>query len=115
MVNLFSPMMTLSFAIVLEVVATTCLPRTNQFSSPMATVLVLASYGLAFYFLSLTVKGIPLGIAYAIWCGAGIVLVALLGWLVYGQKIDIYATVGIALILTGTLIINLFSSSTIHH
>ncbi|WP_016798674.1 SMR family transporter, partial [Vibrio cyclitrophicus] len=64
--------------------------------------------------LSLTVQTMSLGVAYAIWCGAGIVLVAALSWLVYGQKLDIFAIIGIALILSGVVIINLFSSSVSH-
>ena len=98
------PPVMLSLAIVLEVVATS-LP---------ATAAVLASYGCAFYLLSLTVQTMPLGVAYAIWCGAGIVLVAALSWLVYGQKLDIYAIIGITSILAGVVIINLFSTSVSH-
>ncbi len=75
------PPVMLSLAIVLEVVATSLLPKTQQFTSLPATVAVLASYGCAFYLLSLTVQTMSLGVAYAIWCGAGIVLVAALsGW-----------------------------------
>ncbi len=104
----------LSLAIVLEVVATSLLPKTQQFTSLPATAAVLAGYVCAFYLLSLTVQTMSLGVAYAIWCGAGIVLVAALSWLVYGQKLDIYAIIGIALILAGVVIINLFSSSVSH-
>ncbi|GAM60735.1 ethidium bromide-methyl viologen resistance protein emrE [Vibrio ishigakensis] len=109
-----SPAITLSLAIVLEVFATTLLPKTKHFTELTPTLAVLIGYGLAFYLLSVTVQSISLGVAYAIWCGAGIVLVAGLSWLVYGQKLDIYAIVGIAFILLGTLIINLFSSSVSH-
>ncbi|WP_032555173.1 DMT family transporter [Vibrio sp. MED222] len=104
----------LSLAIMLEVVATSLLPKTQHFTSLPATAAVLASYGCAFYLLSLTVQTMFLGVAYAIWCGAGIVLVAALSWLVYGQKLDIFAIIGIALILAGVVIINLFSSSVSH-
>ena len=83
------PPIMLSLAIVLEVVATSLLPKTQQFTSLHTSVAVLIGYGCAFYLLSLTVQTIPLGVAYAIWCGAGIVLVAALSWLVYGQKLDI--------------------------
>ncbi|NOJ14769.1 DMT family transporter [Vibrio splendidus] len=109
LLSLPTPVM-LSLAIVLEVVATSLLPKTQQFTSLRATAAVLASYGCAFYLLFLTVQTMSLGVAYAIWCGAGIVLVAALSWLVYGQKLDIFAIIGIALILVGVVIINLFST-----
>lgn len=109
-----SPAIMLSLAIVLEVIATSLLPKTNQFTSIPTSIAVLVGYGSAFYLLSLTVQTMSLGVAYAIWCGAGIVLVAALSWLVYGQKLDIYAVIGIALILAGVVIINLFSSSVSH-
>lgn len=104
------PSVMLSLAIMLEVVATSLLPKTQQFTSLPATAAVLVGYGL----LSLTVQTMSLGVAYAIWCGAGIVLVAALSWLVYGQKLDIFAIIGIALILAGVVIINLFSTSVSH-
>lgn len=104
----------LSLAIILEVFATSWLPKTKQFTAVAPTLSVLVGYGLAFYLLSITVQSMSLGVAYAIWCGAGIVLVAAMSWLVYGQKLDIYALVGISFILIGTLIINLFSSSVSH-
>ncbi|PTP56561.1 DMT family transporter [Vibrio splendidus] len=108
------PPVMLSLAIVLEVVATSLLPKTQQFTSLPATAAVLISYGCAFSLLSLTVQTMSLGVAYAIWCGVGIVLVAALSWLVYGQKLDIFAIIGIALILAGVVIINLFSTSVSH-
>ncbi|WP_019277380.1 DMT family transporter [Vibrio coralliilyticus] len=108
------PVVTLIIAIVLEVFATSWLPKTQQFTALYPTLGVLVGYGLAFYLLSLTVQSMALGVAYAIWCGAGIVLVAALSWLVYGQKLDVYALVGISFILCGTVIINLFSTSVSH-
>ncbi|UXI04358.1 DMT family transporter [Photobacterium sp. TY1-4] len=114
MLSSLPPLVTLSFAIVLEVLATSWLPRTNQFTAVVPTAGVLVGYGLAFYLLSLTVQNMPLGVAYAIWCGAGIVLVALIAWLLHGQKLDGYAIVGIALILLGTVIINVFSTAIDH-
>ena len=108
-----SPVM-LSLAIVLEVVANSLLPKMQQFTSLLATAAVLVGYGCVFYLLSLTVQTMSLGVAYAIWCAAGIVLVAALSWLVYGQKIDIFAIIGIVLILSGVVIINLFSTSVSH-
>lgn len=109
-----APFVTLSLAIVLEVFATSWLPKTNQFTSLPATLCVLVGYGLAFYLLSVAVQSMSLGVAYAIWCGAGIVLVATIGWLVYGQKLDVYAIIGMGFILLGTAIINIFSKSISH-
>ncbi|MBD0785545.1 QacE family quaternary ammonium compound efflux SMR transporter [Vibrio sp. Y2-5] len=108
------PLATLMIAILLEVIATSYLPKTNQFTSLPVTAGVLITYALAFYFLSITVNAMSLGIAYAIWCGVGIVLVASISWLIYGQKLDIYAIVGMSFILMGTVIINVYSTSVNH-
>ncbi|GMQ49271.1 DMT family transporter [Vibrio sp. 10N] len=108
------PYLSLSIAIGLEVFATSWLPKTEQFTALVPTLAVLISYGLAFYLLAVAVQTLSLGVAYAIWCGAGIVLVAGLSWLVYGQKLDLYAIVGIGFILVGTMIINVYSSSVSH-
>ncbi|CAH0529287.1 DMT family transporter [Vibrio hippocampi] len=108
------PFVTLSLAIIFEVFATSYLPKTNQFTAPIPTLVVLVSYGLAFYLLSIAVQSMSLGVAYAIWCGVGVVFVASISWLLYGQKLDIYAIAGISLILIGTVIINLFSTSVSH-
>lgn len=108
------PYIALTIAIVLEVFATSWLPKTEQFTVLVPTLAVLIGYGLAFYLLAVAVQTLSLGVAYAIWCGAGIVLVAGLSWLVYGQKLDLYAIVGIGFILVGTMIINIFSSSVNH-
>ncbi|OZS41672.1 DMT family transporter [Photobacterium sanguinicancri] len=109
-----SPMIPLSIAIVCEVIATSFLPKTEQFTKPGLTLLVLAGYGIAFFMLSLTVRTMPVGVAYAIWCGAGIVLVAMLSWVFSGQHLDKYAVLGIGLIMAGTIIINVFSKSVTH-
>lgn len=108
------PYLALAIAIGLEVFATSWLPKTQQFTAVVPTLAVLVGYGLAFYLLAVAVQTLSLGIAYAIWCGAGVVLVAGISWLVYGQKLDIYAIVGIGFILLGTIIINIFSSSVNH-
>lgn len=109
-----SPAIALSMAIVLEVFATSLLPKTENFTAVGPTLAVLIGYGIAFYLLSITVQSIPVGIAYAIWCGAGIVLVAGISWLFFGQKLDLAAIIGIGFILAGTVIINLFSNSVSH-
>nr|WP_102523935.1 multidrug efflux SMR transporter [Vibrio tapetis] len=114
MFGTISPAIALSIAIVCEVFATSWLPKTEQFSNPVPTLMVVSGYGLAFYLLSVAVQSMSLGVAYAIWCGAGIVLVAGFGWLVYGQKLDLYAIIGIGFILAGTIIINVWSQSVQH-
>lgn len=101
----------LAVAIVAEVIATTALKASEGFSRPGPSVLVVAGYAIAFYLLSLTLNSIPIGIAYAIWAGGGIILVALFGWLIYGQQLDLAALAGIALILTGVMVINLLSKA----
>ncbi|WP_010323901.1 DMT family transporter [Marinobacterium stanieri] len=101
----------LSIAIVSEVVATSALKSSEGFSRFVPSAVVVVGYLLAFYFLSLTLKAIPIGIAYAIWAGVGIVLIALVGWWLYGQKLDLAAIIGMGLILAGVAVINVFSTS----
>jgi small multidrug resistance pump len=104
----------LAIAIVAEVIATSALKASQGFSQLMPSILVVVGYGVAFFFLSLTLRTIPVGIAYAIWSGAGIVLVSLIGFALYGQKLDVWAIVGIGLIIAGVMVINLLSKSTAH-
>jgi small multidrug resistance pump len=104
----------LAAAIVLEVVGTSALKLTEQYTRPLPTLIVVASYVGAFFLLGLVLKTIPVGLAYAIWAGAGIVLVCLIGWLAFGQVLDLAALAGIALIVTGVVVINLFSKSVPH-
>ncbi|MFB9864445.1 DMT family transporter [Rufibacter immobilis] len=99
----------LFIAILSEVIATSALKASEQFTKPVHSVIVVLGYGAAFYFLSLCLKTIPMGIAYAIWSGVGIVLVTLVGVVVYKQTPDLPAVIGIALILAGVLVINVFS------
>ncbi|MCY1248661.1 Multidrug transporter [compost metagenome] len=80
----------------------------------LPSILVIVGYGVAFYCLSLTLRTIPVGIAYAIWSGAGIVLVSQIGFALYGQKLDVWAIVGIGLIIAGVMVINLLSKSAVH-
>jgi small multidrug resistance pump len=96
-------------AIVCEVIATSALKAAEGFTRLWPSVVVVAGYGLAFYCLSLTLRTIPVGIAYALWSGIGIVLIALVGRIVYRQSLDAPALIGMALILAGILVINLFS------
>jgi small multidrug resistance pump len=101
-------------AIVSEVIATSALKAAEGFSRFWPSVIVIVGYGLAFYCLSLTMRTIPIGVAYAIWSGVGIVLIALVGLLFYRQSLDAPALIGMALILAGVLIINVFSKTAGH-
>ncbi|MBU71119.1 MULTISPECIES: DMT family transporter [Spongiibacter] len=105
-----SPWAYLGLAIAAEVVATSALKASEGFSRFWPSALVVLGYGLSFYLLSLTLKSIPLGVVYAVWSGLGIVLIALVAYLMYGQRLDLPALLGIALILSGVVIIHRFSS-----
>jgi small multidrug resistance pump len=102
----------LLIAIVCEVTATSLLPKTQGFTRLAPSLVVVAGYGTAFYCLSRALKVLPVGVAYAIWSGAGIVLVSLAAWVWLKQSLDAPAIVGIALILAGVLVIHLLSKST---
>ena len=104
----------LSIAIVSEVIATSALKAANGFTRLAPSLIVVLGYASAFYFLSLTLRTIPVGVAYAVWSGVGIVLVAIIGWLVYGQKLDLPAVAGMALIIAGIMVLNLFSKMSQH-
>lgn len=104
----------LALAIVAEVIATSALKASEGFTRLGPSLLVAAGYGIAFYFLSLTLKSVPVGVAYAIWSGAGIVLIALIGWLVLKQPLDLPAVLGMGLIVAGVAVIQLFSTSAAH-
>lgn len=104
----------LGIAIVGEVIATSALKSSEGFTKLVPTAVVIVGYGLAFYFLSLALKTIPVGIAYAVWAGLGIVLVAAIAWIVYGQKLDLWAFVGIGLIISGVAVLNLLSKVSAH-
>ena len=104
----------LAFAIITEVIATTALRYTEGFTRIIPTAITLLGYGLSFFALSRILNDIPLAITYAVWSGAGISLVAIIGWLWLGQKLDAGALVGIGLIIAGVIVINLFSSSVAH-
>ena len=100
----------LGIAIVAEVVATSALKSSEGFSRLWPTLVVAVGYGAAFYFLSLTLRSIPVGVAYAVWSGVGLVLVTLIAWILFGQKLDSAALVGMAFIVAGVIIMNLSSS-----
>jgi small multidrug resistance pump len=104
----------LALAIVAEVIATSALKAANGFSQLVPSLVVIAGYGTAFYCLGLALRSVPLGIAYAIWSGAGTALIALIGIVLYKQKLDPAAMLGIGLIVAGVLVLNLFSKSAAH-
>jgi small multidrug resistance pump len=104
----------LAIAIVSEVIGTAALKASNEFTNLVPSLIVVAGYASAFYFLTLTLRTIPVGIAYAIWAGAGIVLICLVSWILYKQSLDAPAILGIALIAAGVVLINGFSNS-LHH
>jgi small multidrug resistance pump len=108
------PWLFLSIAIISEVVATSALKSSNGFSQFWPSLVVVAGYAAAFFFLSLTLRTIPVGVAYAIWSGAGIVLITAIGWLVLGQALDAPAIAGLALIIMGVVVLNVFSKSVTH-
>ena len=101
----------LAAAILAEVVGTSALKASEGFTRPLPALVVLTGYAAAAYFLSLTLRTIPVGIAYAVWSGVGIVLIAAVGWVVYRQALDAAAVLGIGLILAGVLVVNLFSNT----
>lgn len=104
----------LGIAILAEVLATSSLKSSEGFTRLWPSLATIAGYGVAFYFLSLTLKTIPVGIAYAIWSGIGIVLIAVIAWLVHGQKLDLAAVIGMGLIMAGVIVINGFSKAAAH-
>ncbi|MBN2194771.1 MAG: QacE family quaternary ammonium compound efflux SMR transporter [Polyangiaceae bacterium] len=104
----------LAIAIVSEVVATTSLKATEGFTRLWPTLLSLAGYGLAFYFMSRTMEHIPVGVTYAVWGGAGLLLVSLLAWWFFGQRPDLGAVLGMTLIAAGMVVMGLFSKSFVY-
>ena len=104
----------LGVAIVSEVIATSALKAAEGFTRPLPSLVVAVGYGIAFYCLSVVLRTLPVGVTYAIWSGVGVALVALVGWLVYGQSLDLAAILGLALIVAGVLVLNLFSKTVAH-
>lgn len=104
----------LGIAIIVEVIATSALKASDGFTQWLPSLLVIVGYGLAFYFLALTLRSIPVGVAYAIWSGLGIVLVSVIALVLYGQKPDLPAVIGMALIITGVVVMQLFSRTAGH-
>jgi small multidrug resistance pump len=101
----------LSVAILAEVIGTSFLKSAEGFTRLAPSLVVVIAYLVAFYFLSLTLKTLPVGVAYAVWAGAGVALIALAGYLFFGQSLDLAAIAGIGLIVAGVIVINVFSAS----
>ncbi|MBO6552523.1 MAG: QacE family quaternary ammonium compound efflux SMR transporter [Roseitalea sp.] len=108
------PWLYLAIAITGEVIGTSALKASESFSRLGPSLITVAGYAVAFYFLALTLKTIPVGVAYAIWAGAGIVIISLIGLFVFGQKLDAAAIAGIGLIVAGVVVINTLSNSVSH-
>jgi small multidrug resistance pump len=104
----------LGVAIVAEVIGTAALQASNAFTRPLPAAITLLGYGIAFYCLALALKTFPVGIAYAIWSGLGIVLISIIGALWFRQTLDLAAILGLALIIAGVIVINGFSKSVVH-
>ncbi|MFW8566716.1 DMT family transporter [Orrella sp. 11846] len=104
----------LTIAIVAEVIATSALKFSDGFTRLMPSVLVVIGYAVTFYCLSIVLRTVHIGVAYAVWSGLGIVLIAAFGWIAFGQKLDGWAILGIALILAGVVILNLLSKTGNH-
>jgi small multidrug resistance pump len=104
----------LGIAIIAEVIATSALKASENFTRLGPSLVVLVGYGLAFFFLSLTLRTIPVGIAYAIWSGVGIILISAVGWIWFKQALDLPAIIGLGLIILGVIVVNTFSNSVSH-
>lgn len=109
-----SPYLYLLAAIVAETIGTSALQASQQFSRLAPSILVVVAYGLSFYCMSFALRAMPVGVVYAIWSGLGIVLISAIGVVVFGQKLDLAAFLGLALIIAGILVIHLFSSAATH-
>lgn len=101
----------LSIAIFAEIIATTALKKANGFSVLGPSIVTISGYAIAFYFLSLSLKSIPVGVAYAVWSGVGIVAISLIGLILFKQRLDTAGMIGMGFIVVGVLILNVFSKS----
>lgn len=104
----------LAAAILCETIGTSFLKKTEQFSKPIPTIIFIVAMAASFYLLSIALKGIPVGIAYAIWSAVGIVFISLVGYFIYRESLDFPALLGIGFIIAGVVIINVFSKSSVH-
>jgi|TARA_B110000908_G_C10214175_1_gene431858 small multidrug resistance pump len=104
----------LALAVMFETVGTTALKASEQFSKLGPSIVVVLAYAVSFYLLSITLRTISVGIVYALWSGLGIVMIATIGWTVFGQKLDLAALAGLSMIIGGIAVIHLFSNSVTH-
>ncbi|HBW9766601.1 TPA: QacE family quaternary ammonium compound efflux SMR transporter, partial [Klebsiella pneumoniae] len=104
----------LVISIVGEVIATSALKSSEGFTKLAPSAVVIIGYGIAFYFLSLVLKSIPVGVAYAVWSGLGVVIITAIAWLLHGQKLDAWGFVGMGLIVSGVVVLNLLSKASAH-
>jgi small multidrug resistance pump len=104
----------LGIAIIFEIIATSALKKSEQFTQLIPSIVTIVGYFAAFYFLSFAIRTIPVGIAYAIWSGVGIVLITIIGAVFFKQIPDLPAIIGLALIMIGVVVINVFSKTTAH-
>lgn len=108
------PYVFLVIAIVAEVIGTSALKASEGFSKTVPSVVTVVAYGAAFYCLSITLKTVPVGVAYAIWSGVGVALIALVGWALFDQKLDAAAIIGMGLIVAGVVVMQIFSKTNGH-
>ncbi|MDT0684101.1 multidrug efflux SMR transporter [Roseicyclus sp. F158] len=108
------PYLYLVIAIATETIGTTALQASQQFTRLTPSIVVFVAYGASFWFMALALKTMPMGIVYAIWSGLGMVFIALIGLVVFSQKLDFWAVVGIGLIMAGVLVMHLLSDSATH-
>ena len=108
------PYLYLAIAVAFETIGTSAMQASQQFTRLWPSVLVIVGYAISFYFMALTLRYLPVGIVYALWSGLGIILIALIGYAVFGQKLDLPAIAGLGLIIAGIVVIQLFSNATAH-
>ncbi len=108
------PYLFLAVAVAFETVATSALKLSEGFTRPWPSLVVVLGYAVSFYFLSLTLLSVPVGVAYALWSGLGIVLITGIGWTLFGQRLDAPALIGLGLILAGIVVMQVFSKTVSH-
>ncbi|NIZ09881.1 SMR family transporter [Pseudooceanicola sp. HF7] len=104
----------LVLAVIAETIGTTALQASQQFTRLWPSVLVVLAYGASFYLLSMTLRSMPVGVVYALWSGMGIVFIALIAFIVFGQKLDLAALLGMGMIMGGIIVIQVFSKTSLH-
>ncbi len=109
-----NPWLALAIAIVAEVIGTSALKASEGFTRLWPSLVVVAGYAVAFWFLAVTLKRLPVGVAYAVWSGVGTALIAVIGWTLFRQKLDVAGIIGIALIIAGVVVLNLASRAGVH-